>query len=71
MTSQRWKALFENDVILYKLYGEPEKIDKSFNQLRTNVPPSSIQLNIVNATMNIFNQAKINPKGLKYWNAQL
>lgn len=29
-----------------------------------------MQLNIVNATMNIFNQAKINPKGLKYWTAQ-
>jgi hypothetical protein len=30
-----------------------------------------MQLNIINATMNILSQARVNPSGLKYWAAQL
>lgn len=50
-TSDRWHKLLESGAIGFKIYGDKEKMKKSFINLKNG-------LNIVNATMSIMHRTR-------------
>lgn len=50
-TNRRWKRLFEDGLISYKIYGDKQTLKKSFIKLKSG-------LNIVNATMSIIHESR-------------